>query len=305
MNDYLKQLLRGSLIMFWMIIYWVVVGLIPKCSQYFYETYHAELFHLSIAISIILFVVLAYIYYQRTDRKAKVTLFLLGLPYFLFLIVMVFVASNLPRITDLLFIIIGFGILVAVDAKNSSSKQKIFLFVVSCILIVPLYYFIYDNIYYYASRSELKANQSLGAFNLKIKNRNGDSFYISDFRGKTVCVDMWASSCGNCISSMPEFEKLHQKFKGNNDYRIISLYCPIKEEQTFEWFKEYIDRKFDYDIDYYYIDYESFKSLNIWKFPEFLIVSKESNLVYRGQISYLPYVNDNIYSKLKSINENN
>ena len=82
------------------------------------------------------------------------------------------------------------------------------------------------------------------------------------------------------------------------------MYCPIKEEQTFEWFKEYIDRKFDYDIDYYYIDYESFNKLNIRQFPEFLIVSKQSNLVYRGQISYLPYVNDNIYSKLKSINEN-
>ncbi|MES2514282.1 MAG: hypothetical protein V4580_09055, partial [Bacteroidota bacterium] len=74
MNDYLKQLLRGILIMFWMIIYWVVIGLIPQCSQYFYETYHDELFHSSTAISIVVFVVLTYIYYRRSDRKTKFSL---------------------------------------------------------------------------------------------------------------------------------------------------------------------------------------------------------------------------------------
>ena len=304
MNNNLKQLLKGILIVFWMIIYWVIIGLIPKCSQYFYENYHDELFHYSTAISIIVFVVLTYIYYQRSNRKTKFSLILLGLPYFLFLLIMFFVASNLPRITDLLFIIIGFGILVAIEAKKSSSKQKTVLFIASCILIIPSYYFIYDNIWYYTNKSELKESQNLSDFNFKITDRNGVSFNMADFTGKTVCVDMWASSCGNCISSMPDFEKLNQSFSSDKDYKIISLFCPIKEEQTFEWFKEYIDRKFDYDIDYYYIDYESFKKLNIRKFPEFLIISKGSNLVYRGQISYLPYVRDNIYNKLKSINEN-
>ncbi len=179
-----------------------------------------------------------------------------------------------------------------------------FLFIASCILIIPSYYFIYDNILYYTSRSEVNTSQNLGDFNFKIRDRNGVSFNLADLKGKTVCVDMWSSSCGNCISSMPEFEELNTKFKNDKDYKIISLYCPIKEEQSFEWFKDYINRKFDYNIDYYYIDYESFKKLNIRQFPEFLIISKGSNLVYRGQISYLPYVNDNIYKKLKSINEN-
>ena len=61
--------------------------------------------------------------------------------------------------------------------------------------------------------------------------------------------------------------------------------------------------KFYYNIDFYYIDFESFNKLNIKQFPEFLIINKNNKMVYRGQISYLRYVSDNIYNKLKSVNE--
>jgi thiol-disulfide isomerase/thioredoxin len=217
---------------------------------------------------------------------------------------MQFAQVNLPRLLDVAILIIG-SLLIFYFVNSNKSKAKQNLLVLLFFIFIGLVYPIgYDNIWYYNNKSELKENQNLGDFNFKVTDRDGASFNISDLSGKTVCIDMWASSCGNCIASMPEFEKLNQKFKSNNNYKIISLYCPIKEEQTFEWFKEYIDRKFDYDIEYYYIDYKSFNKLNIREFPEFLLISKSSNLIYRGQISYLPYVSDNIYNKLKSINEN-
>ncbi|MES2514920.1 MAG: TlpA disulfide reductase family protein [Bacteroidota bacterium] len=218
---------------------------------------------------------------------------------------MIIFASNWPRVADLFFIILGVGTIATMDMKHSSNRQKVIVFIISLLLIIPLYYLTYDNISHYASKNELRKTRTLGSFNFKITDRRGVSFNMDELKGKTVCVDMWASSCGNCISAMPDFEKLNLSFRNDTNYKIISLFCPVKEEQTYEWFKEYINRKFNYDIDYYYIDFETFHKLNIRQFPEFLLISKGSNLVYRGQISYLPYVSDNIYAKLKSIHENN
>jgi thiol-disulfide isomerase/thioredoxin len=305
MNNHLKQLLNGVLILFWMIIYWILIGLIPKYFPDINSAYHSELFHVTIAISILVFLVLVYVYYYRNKERRTITfLMVLGLPYFLLVMIAIIFASNWPRTADLFFMVLGIGIMAAMDTKHSSNKQKIVAFIISFLLIIPLYYVTYDNISHYASKNKLQKNRSLDNFNFKIMDRQGLSFNLGQLKGKTVCVDMWASSCGNCISAMPDFEKLNVSFRNDTNYKIMSLFCPVKKDQTFEWFQDYINRKFHYDIDYYYIDFETFNKLKIRQFPEFLLISKESKLIYRGQISYLPYVNDNIYVKLKSINEN-
>jgi thiol-disulfide isomerase/thioredoxin len=303
-NIHLKQLLNGILILFWMIIYWLLIGLVIKCFPNFNSAYHSELFHVTVAISIIIFLVLVSLYYRRSKEKSLTYIILLASPYFVFWVIMDFIASNLPRITDLFLIAIGISILYIMEQKNIGRKQKVLTLIISCLFIIPVYYFIYDNIWYLTTKNELQTTKTLDNFNFRITNTKGNSYNLADLEGKTVCVDMWASSCGNCISAMPDFEKLNLHFRSDTNYKIISLFCPVKKDQTYEWFQDYINRKFHYDIDYYYIDFETFQKLKIRQFPEFLLISKKSNLTYRGQISYLPYVNDNIYVKLKSINEN-
>jgi hypothetical protein len=115
---------------------------------------------------------------------------------------------------------------------------------------------------------------------------------------------MWSSTCGGCIRSMPEFEKLNIYFKTNQDYRIISLFCPMKEHETYEWFLNYIKQDFNYNIDYYYIEVDEFKKLGIYQFPEFFLINKDNKIVYRGLITYKKTIKDNIYEMLEKINSN-
>ncbi|MDQ3963323.1 MAG: TlpA family protein disulfide reductase [Actinomycetota bacterium] len=43
---------------------------------------------------------------------------------------------------------------------------------------------------------------------------DGDRFELSDFEGKPLVVNFWASWCPNCIAEMPDFEKVHQATEG-------------------------------------------------------------------------------------------
>lgn len=39
---------------------------------------------------------------------------------------------------------------------------------------------------------------------------NGEPFSLSDYEGRPVVVNFWASWCPNCIAEMPDFERVHQ-----------------------------------------------------------------------------------------------
>lgn len=44
---------------------------------------------------------------------------------------------------------------------------------------------------------------------------DGERFRLSDYEGKPLVVNFWASWCPNCIAEMPEFEKVHRAMSGD------------------------------------------------------------------------------------------
>lgn len=45
---------------------------------------------------------------------------------------------------------------------------------------------------------------------------------LSDFKGKYVLLDFWATWCKNCIAEIPNLKNAHQKFSGD-DFEVVSI----------------------------------------------------------------------------------
>ena len=48
--------------------------------------------------------------------------------------------------------------------------------------------------------------------NFSLPDRSGRTFSLSSFRGRPLLVDFWATWCGPCRQTMPEVQRLHQKY---------------------------------------------------------------------------------------------
>ena len=50
----------------------------------------------------------------------------------------------------------------------------------------------------------------------RLQDLNGANISLSDFRGKWILINFWATWCGPCRMEMPTLESLHQEFKDEN-----------------------------------------------------------------------------------------
>ena len=69
--------------------------------------------------------------------------------------------------------------------------------------------------------------------NFSGKDIHGNVFSLSDFHGKLVYIDVWASWCAPCIHEAPYFKQLQTEYIDNNiQFLSISMDCP---DQADDW----------------------------------------------------------------------
>jgi peroxiredoxin len=67
---------------------------------------------------------------------------------------------------------------------------------------------------------------------------DGRIISISEFRGKIVLLNFWASWCFPCVIEMPAMEKLHKRFKHRN-FVMVAINLQESAEQVKQFFKNY------------------------------------------------------------------
>ena len=78
--------------------------------------------------------------------------------------------------------------------------------------------------------SSASENKAIQAFDFTAMDKDGKTVKLSDFKGKKVYINMWASWCGPCMREIPELEKTYQKLKDNKDIIFLSMTSPNDAE---------------------------------------------------------------------------
>ena len=72
---------------------------------------------------------------------------------------------------------------------------------------------------------------------IQLKDQNGRLRRLSEFRGKIVFINFWATWCLACVVEMPSMEKLHQKFK-DKDFVMVGINLQESEATILKFYKE-------------------------------------------------------------------
>ncbi|CAB1059348.1 hypothetical protein D1BOALGB6SA_4110 [Olavius sp. associated proteobacterium Delta 1] len=71
---------------------------------------------------------------------------------------------------------------------------------------------------------------------VRLQDLNGADVNISDFRGKIVFLNFWATWCPTCVVEMPSMEKLHRKLK-DKDFAMVSISIQDSAAEVKRFFK--------------------------------------------------------------------
>ena len=71
---------------------------------------------------------------------------------------------------------------------------------------------------------KLPANHN-NAVNFTLMSAQGHDISLSDYRGKFVLVNFWATWCPPCVKEMPALNVLHNRLKGHNGLHVVAVHA--------------------------------------------------------------------------------
>lgn len=101
---------------------------------------------------------------------------------------------------------------------------------------------------------------------------------LSDYKGKLVYIDVWATWCGPCLAEQPYLEKIEKEYEGNSD--IVFMGVSIDEDK--EAWEKMVSEKDMTGVQL--IAYNAWQSdiaqdYNIGGIPRFLLIDQNGNIV--------------------------
>ena len=142
-----------------------------------------------------------------------------------------------------------------------------------------------------AKASANQSNSRKPAPDFALKDANGNTVKLSDYHGKVVLLNFWATWCGPCAVEIPWFMEFEQQFKSKG-FEVLGV---SMDDEGWQVIKPYIaERKMNYRV---VLGNDSVGQLygGVESLPTTFILDRE------GRIAYPPHIG--LVSKNEYLNE--
>ncbi|MDO5977834.1 TlpA family protein disulfide reductase [Flavivirga spongiicola] len=111
------------------------------------------------------------------------------------------------------------------------------------------------------------------ASDLTFTKLDGNTIKLSDYKGKVIVLDLWATWCGPCMKEKPFFEDLEKVYHRNNNVELISL--SIDTEKVWRGYFE----KNEVVGNQLQINRSQLSDYKVAGIPRFFVIDKNFNIV--------------------------
>lgn len=113
----------------------------------------------------------------------------------------------------------------------------------------------------------------------KLKNLSGETVKLSDYRGKKILLNFWASWCPPCIQEMPYMQEYYERYGGKSDMEFLAVNMTRKEVGGIGNIEKFIE---EYELTFPIVLDDKGKVMDLYKirsFPTTYIINKEGKII--------------------------
>lgn len=89
-----------------------------------------------------------------------------------------------------------------------------------------------------AASEAVKTSSSYGDYDFALTSIDGESLKLSDYQGKVVLVNFWATWCGPCVIETPALVRMYNKYKSQG-FAVIGVALQSEEDGVKDFVKQY------------------------------------------------------------------
>jgi thiol-disulfide isomerase/thioredoxin len=118
------------------------------------------------------------------------------------------------------------------------------------------------------------------AMDFKFADRNGQQVALSDFKGKLVYIDVWATWCGPCKQELPHLKKLEQEYHGNEN--IVFMSVSTDESSDHQKWKDYLVKEDLKGVQLFAGDDARdgiIRPYKVYGIPRFVLIGKDGTII--------------------------
>lgn len=129
------------------------------------------------------------------------------------------------------------------------------------------------------TQDSTESEKANAAPDFTVLDHEGNEVKLSDYKGKPVVLNFWATWCYYCRMEMPDFNEAYKKYP---DVQFLMVNATDGVQETMSSAAEYVDKE-NYQFDVFFdTKYEAVNAYNVTGFPSTFFIDKDGNLVTRG-----------------------